>query len=177
MNAYKDAEAYAAALVAKGYTPEGIISVATGLIERAFMAHSANKTPYAATNKDRIAVIEQAFAKLVLITGLSELSQHVQATYFEEGVIRRRNVVDAHRLYAAFRQGGDNGESRVNKCLEGASYDTEYGDMSEDYAMFVEYAPVYDEFTEKAGVNALRETIAKQMADLKYPNGYFGTNY
>lgn len=175
MNAYKDAEAYAAELVAKGYTPEGIISVATGLIELAFMAHSANKTPRDVSNKDRIAVIEQAFAELVLITGLSELSQHIEATYCEEGLIRRSNTIDVDRMYTAVKLDGD--ERHVNSVLNNAAWDTEYGDMSEDYAMFVEYAPVYDEFTEKAGVNALRETIAKQMANLRYPNGYFGTTY
>lgn len=176
MGAYKDAVAYVDTLIAQGYQPDDIIGFATGLIEHAFTAHPSNVTPDVVTNKDRLDIIEQALAKLALMTGLNELSQHVQATYCEEGLIRRSSVVDAHRIYVAFRQDGD-AVSRVVRCLDGAACDTEYGDMSEGYAMYVEYAPVYDEFTEKAGVNALRETIAKQMANLRYPNGYFGTIY
>lgn len=177
MNAYKDAEAYAAALVAKGYTPEGIIAFANTIIEFAYTAHSANKTPRNVSNKDRLDIIEQALSKLALMTGMNELSQHVEATYCEEGLIRRRNVVDAHRIYVAFRQDGDDDEQHINSFLDGAAWDTEYGDMSEDHAMFVEYAPVYDEHYGNPKVMTLRETIAQQMADLHYPNGYFGTTY
>lgn len=175
MNAYKDAEAYAAELVAKGYTPEGIISFATGLIELAFTAHSANKAPDVVTNKDRIVAIEQAFTKLVLITGLPKLSQHIEATYCEEGIIRRSNTIDVDRMYTAVKLDGD--ERHVNSVLNNAAWDAEYGNMDDERAMFVEYTPVYDAHYDNPKVMTLRETIAKQMANLRYPNGYFGTTY
>ena len=177
MGVYNDAVAYVDTLIAKGYQPDDIIGFANALIEHAFTAHPTNVTPDVVANKDRLDIIEQALTKLALMTGLNELSQHVQATYCEEGLIRRSNVVDAHRIYVAFRQDGDDDERHINSFLDGAAWDMEDGDMGDARAMFVEYAPVYDEFTEKAGVNALRETIAKQMANLHYPNGYFGTTY
>ena len=175
MNAYKDAEAYAAELVAKGYTPEGIIAFATGLIELAFTAHSANKAPDVVTNKDRIVAIEQAFAELVLITGLSELSQHIEATYYEEGLIHRSNTIDVDRMYTAVKLDGDG--RHVNSVLNNAAWDAEYGDMGDERAMFVGYTPVYDEHYDNPKVRTLRETIAKHMANMTYPNRYFGTTY
>lgn len=177
MGAYKDAVAYVDTLIAQGYQPEDIIVFATGLIERAFTAHSANKTPRNVTNKDRLDIIEQALAKLALMTGLNELSQHVEATYCEKGLVRKSNSIDVDELYNAFESDGDDEDACVSECINDASYDMDDGDMGDERATFVEYAPVYDEHYNNPSVMSLRETIAKNMADLKHPNGYFGTTY
>lgn len=177
MNAYEDAEVYAAELIKKGYTPAAIITFATALLDLAYEAHPSNVTPYVVANKDRLDIIEQALSKLALMTGLNELSQHVEATYCEEGLVRKSNSIDVDEMYNAVKLDGDDEDACVRECINDASYDMDDGDMSDERATFVEYTPVYDEFTENAGVNALRETIAQQMANLRYPNGYFGTIY
>lgn len=177
MNAYKDAEAYVSALVAKGYTPEGIIAFATALLDLAYEAHPSNVTPDVVTNKDRLDIIEQALTKLALMTGLNELSQHVEATYCEKGLVRKSNSIDVDELYNAFESDGDDEDACVSECINDASYDMDDGDMGDERATFVEYAPVYDEHYNNPSVMSLRETIAQQMANMKYPNGYFGTTY
>ena len=177
MSAYKDAVAYVDTLIAQGYQPEDIIVFANTLVEHAFTAHPTNVTPDVVTSKDRLDIIEQALSKLALMTGMNELSQHVEATYCEEGLVRNSNTIDVDELYSAFKSDGDDGNEPVGGCINSVLYDMEYGGMCDERAMYVQYAPVYDEFTETDGVTELRETIVKQMANLNHPYGVFGTTY
>ena len=177
MGVYKDAVAYVDTLIAQGYQPEDIIVFANTLVEHAFTAHPTNVTPDVVANKDRLDIIEQALSKLALMTGLNELSQHVEATYCEEGLVRKSNSIDVDEMYNAVKLDGDDEDACVSECINDASYDMDYGDMGDARAMFVAYTPVYDEHYNNPSVMSLRETIAKQMANLHYPNGYFGTTY
>lgn len=178
MGVYKDAVAYVDTLIAQGYQPDDIIGFANTLIEHAFTAHPSNVTPDVVTDKDRLNIIEQALTKLALMTGLNELSQHVEATYCEKGLVRKSNSIDVDEMYNAVKLDSDDTEcTNVSECINDASYDMDDGDMGDERAMFVEYTPVYDEHYNNPSVMSLRETIAKQMANLRYPNGYFGTTY
>lgn len=175
MNVYRDAVAYVDTLIAEGYRPDDIVGFANTLIGLAYKAHSAHVTPDVVTNKDRLDNIEQALTKLALITGMPELSKHVGATYRVEGIVVRSTSVDIDELYSNFDRDVRVGDIfHVDECFDRYSDQAESGDMNDEQAVYMRYTPIYDEHYDRPDVKSLRETIAKHMADLKYPYWYYG---
>lgn len=178
MGVYRDAMAYVDTLIAKGYQPDDIVGFANALIGHAYKAHSAHVTPDGITNEDRLDIIEQALIKLALITGMTELSKHVEATYRVEGIVEKFINVDTDELYNSFGRDVRIGDvTHVDSAFDRYSDMVNLDDMNDEQAVYIRYSPVYDEHYDRPDVKSLRETIAKHMADLKYPDWYFGTTY
>lgn len=178
MGVYNDAVAYVDTLIAKGYQPEDIVRFANTLIGHAYKAHTSHAKPDGITNEDRLDIIEQALTKLALITGMPELSKHVEATYRVEGIVEKFTNVDIDELYNSFDRDVRVGDvTHVDSAFDRYSDQVEVGDMNDEQAVYIRYTPIYDEHYDRPDVRTLRETIAKHMADLKYPYWYYGTTY